>query len=90
MLETKGFEIARREYLISTSSWIISHHNYAVDRGWPRWLQRFFNYQNPILLALAVVLDSSRTRLGLETSNQRVIARRPAAVANGSASRDRA
>ena len=90
MLETKGFEIARREYLISTSSWIISHHNYAKDRGWPRWLQRFFNYQNPILLALAVVLDSSRTRLGLETSNQRVIARRPGGVANGCASRDRA
>jgi 2-polyprenyl-3-methyl-5-hydroxy-6-metoxy-1,4-benzoquinol methylase len=79
MLESTGFEIARREYLISTSAWIVSHHNYAKDRGWPRWAQRFFNYQNPILLGLAVVMDTLRTKLGLETSNQRVIGRKPAA-----------
>lgn len=77
MLETRGFEIVRHEYLISTSSWIISHHNYAKDRGWPLFAQRFFDYQNPILLGLAVIVDSLRTRLGLETSNQRVIARKP-------------
>jgi len=78
MLESRGFEIARREYLISTSSWIISHHNYFKERGWPRWVWRFFSYQNPILLGLAVLVDTARIRLGYETSNQRVIARKPA------------
>jgi len=81
MLDARGFEIARREYLISTSSWIISHHNYFKDRGWPRFIVRFFSYQNPILLALAVAIDTLRIRLGRDTSNQRVIGRKRAAVA---------
>jgi SAM-dependent methyltransferase len=76
MLEARGFEVVRSEYLISTSSWIISHHNYFKDRGWPRFVWRFFSYQNPLLLALAVAIDTVRIRLGHETSNQRVIARR--------------
>jgi SAM-dependent methyltransferase len=77
MLEERGFEIARREYLISTSSWIISHQNYFKDRGYPKLVQRFFNYQNPILLGFAVILDTLRVQLGLQTSNQRVIGRKP-------------
>ena len=47
-----------------------------LDRGWPGPVVRFFHYQNPLLLALFVALDWTRARLGLETSNQRVIARR--------------
>jgi len=81
MLEARGFEVVRRECLISTSSWIISHHNYFKDRGWPRWVWRFFSYQNPILLAVAVAIDTVRIRLGLDTSNQRVIARKRAPAA---------
>jgi 2-polyprenyl-3-methyl-5-hydroxy-6-metoxy-1,4-benzoquinol methylase len=77
MLEERGFEIARKESLISTSSWIISHHNYFKDRGYPMFLRRFFNYQNPLLLGLAVIIDTLRTRFGYETSNQRVIGRKP-------------
>jgi 2-polyprenyl-3-methyl-5-hydroxy-6-metoxy-1,4-benzoquinol methylase len=77
MLEAEGFGIARSEYLISTSSWIISCHNWLLDRGWPAPLVRFFHYQNPLLLALFVALDWARARLGFPTSNQRVIARKP-------------
>lgn len=80
MLEAKGFEIAERSPLISTSSWIISTQNLAKDRGWPGWLVRFLSYKNPLLLGLFVVFDTLRIRLGLETSNQRVIARRPPPV----------
>jgi 2-polyprenyl-3-methyl-5-hydroxy-6-metoxy-1,4-benzoquinol methylase len=76
MLEERGFEVIRAECLISTSAWIISCHNYAKDRGWPMWVRRFFNYQNPILLGLAVVIDTLRTKLGYETSNQRVVGRK--------------
>jgi SAM-dependent methyltransferase len=77
MLESAGFEIARSEYLISTSSWTISLHNYLLDKGWPAPVANFFHYQNPLLLAFFVVFDSLRAKLGLETSNQRVIARKP-------------
>ncbi len=73
MLEARGFEVVRSEYLISTSSWIISHHNHFKDRGYPGLFYRFFSYQNPALLALAVIMDTVRTRLGLQTSNLRVI-----------------
>jgi 2-polyprenyl-3-methyl-5-hydroxy-6-metoxy-1,4-benzoquinol methylase len=79
MLEERGFEIERAESLISTSSWIISCHNYLKDRGYPILVRRFFNYQNPVLLALAIAIDTARTKLGLETSNQRVIGRKPLA-----------
>jgi hypothetical protein len=75
MLEARGFEIVVSECLISTSSWIISHQNWLKDRGYPEWLCRFVNFQNPLLLGLAVVVDVVRTTLGLQTSNQRVIAR---------------
>lgn len=74
MLEERGFEIVRSECLISTSAWIISHQNRLKDKGYPEWLVRFVNFQNPILLGLAVMIDVVRTKLGLSTSNQRVIA----------------
>jgi len=76
MLEEAGFEVERAECLISTSAWTISLHNWLLDHGWPDPVVRFFHYQNPLLLALFVALDWTRARLGLETSNQRVIARR--------------
>ena len=75
MLEAKGFEIVVSECLISTSSWIISHQNWLKDRSYPDWLCRFVNFQNPLLLGLAVIMDTVRTKLGLPTSNQRMIAR---------------
>ncbi len=77
MLEAAGFEIERAEYLISTSAWTISLHNRFLDRGYPDWFVRFFHFQNPALLALFVSLDWLRARLGGQTSNQRIVARRP-------------
>ncbi len=81
MLERKGFEIARTDYLISTSAWTISLHNLFLDKGYPGWFVRFFSYQNPLLLALFVALDWTRARLGGQTSNQRVVARKPVDMA---------
>ena len=57
----------------------ISLHNYFLDRGWPSRFVRFFHYRNPALLAVFVILDWLRARLGYATSNQRVIARKPGA-----------
>ena len=77
MLADQGFEIERTEYLISTSAWTVSLHNYFSDRGWPGWVVCFFPFRNPLLLAAFVALDWTRARLGRATSNQRVVARKP-------------
>jgi SAM-dependent methyltransferase len=77
LLEERGFEIERTEYLISTSAWTISLHNYFLDRGFPAWFVRFFHFKNPLLLAIFVIVDSLRAKLGFQTSNQRVVARKP-------------
>jgi len=77
MLEERGFEIQRTDYLISTSAWILSLHNRAKVRGYPAWALRFFHFRNPLLLGLFIGFDWLRARLGMETSNQRMIARRP-------------
>jgi len=77
LLEERGFEVERCEYLISTSAWTISLHNRFLDLGYPEWFVRFFHFKNPLLLAIFVVLDSLRAKLGLQTSNQRIVARKP-------------
>jgi SAM-dependent methyltransferase len=77
MLEDAGFVIDRSEQLISTSAWTISFGNYFLDRGYPGWFARFWNFKNPLLLGVFVTLDTLRVRLGGQTSNQRVIARKP-------------
>lgn len=77
MLEDAGFVIDRTDQLISTSAWTISLGNYFLDRGFPRWVSSFFNYKNPLLLALFVTLDTVRSLAGMQTSNQRIIARKP-------------
>ena len=59
--------------------------NYFLDRGYPGWFARFFNYKNPLLLAIFVALDTVCSRLGRETSNQRDRAQLSAVIsANGS------
>ena len=81
MLEIHGFEILAHESLISTSAWIISFHNFFKDRGWPALFWRFFSYQNPLLLALAILVDTLRIQTGRKTSNQRIIARKQSKTA---------
>jgi len=77
MLRGAGFEIAETDYLLSVSGWIISVHNALLDRGWPKWLVQFFSFKNPLLLPLVVLGDTLRAKLGFQTSNQRVVARKP-------------
>ncbi len=77
MLEKAGYEVVRTDHLMSTSAWTISLYNYFLDRGLPGWFVRFFSYKNPFLLGIFVTLDTVRTKMGRETSNQRVIGRKP-------------
>jgi SAM-dependent methyltransferase len=76
LLDDAGFAFLRADDLISTSSWILSLHNLLLDRGWPDRVVRFFHFQNPGLLPPFALIDLVRMRLGLDTSDQRVIARK--------------
>jgi SAM-dependent methyltransferase len=76
LLDDAGFAFLRADPLISTSSWILSLHNLLLDRGWPDPLVRLFHFQNPALLPPFALIDLMRMRLGLDTSDQRVIARK--------------
>jgi SAM-dependent methyltransferase len=77
MLERQGFQIIRSDQLISTSAWTISLHNYFLDKRYPGWFVKFFHYKNPLLLGMFVVLDTARSKLGYQTSNQRIIGQKP-------------
>jgi SAM-dependent methyltransferase len=76
LLGDAGFTIIRTDFLLSTSSWILSLHNLLLDRGWPQWLVRCFHFQNPVLLPPFAAIDLVRMLLGFDTSDQRVIARK--------------
>lgn len=75
LLEQEGFEVLECRPLISTSFWINSLYNRALVGGaGPRTLG-WLHYQNPLLLALFLMLDKLRILFGARTSNQRVVAR---------------
>jgi SAM-dependent methyltransferase len=76
LLRETGFTVVRTDSLINTSSWIVSLHNLLLDRGYPERLVRLCHFQNPALLPPFVLIDFVRQRLGLGTSDQRVIARK--------------
>ena len=71
-----GFESVQSSSLISTSFWINSLYNWALVRGKSEAWLRFFDYQNPLLLAPLILLDKLRMLFGCRTSNQRLIVRR--------------
>ncbi len=73
MLTEAGFSVTEESSLLSPASWVISLHNFFLDRKFPSWLVRFFHFQNPLLLSFFVVADILRKTLGFPTSNQRMI-----------------
>jgi SAM-dependent methyltransferase len=73
MLESAGFEIARSEYLISTSSWTISIHNYPLI-SWPAGSALL---PLPEPAAARLCRSTGCVRASYQTSNQRLVARKP-------------
>ena len=68
-----GFRVVEAKPILSPASWVISLHNYFLDKKFPNRLVRFFHYQNPLLLAAFVLCELSRKGLGFPTSNQRMV-----------------
>ena len=76
LLSNAGFEHVSSTPLISTSFWINSFYNSALVRGKGARTLKFYDYQNPLLLAPLIILDKLRMLFGARTSNQRMIVRR--------------
>lgn len=76
MLRNVGFREIKCEFLLSVSGWIISIHNALLDKRHPRWFVEFFDFKNPLLLGLVVILDNVRALFGFKTSNQRILAKK--------------
>jgi len=75
ILEKEGFRIIEQRPLPSPPFWILSIHNMLLDRGWNHHIVRFFNFYNPLLLAIFTLIDLLQMMLG-PTSTMRVIARK--------------
>jgi len=76
MLRQEGYEVVHTQPLISTSFWINSLYNRLLVRGAGERALAFFHYQNPLLLAVFILVDKLRMLFGARTSNQRMVARR--------------
>ena len=77
LLHQNGFKTLDVEFLASPAFWIQSLHHIAFDNG-STFFAKFFTIKNISLLALFTIIDLTLIKMGLETSNQRVIARKEA------------
>lgn len=79
LVEEAGLEVYRKGYLPSMGFWIISLRNKlglnSIAPGHSPF--EFLRYKNLPLSAFFILIDTIRAKLGMETSNQLVIARKP-------------
>lgn len=75
LLINGGFSVSSSSSLLVPGSWIISLHNYFLDKKYPAALVKCFSLKNPFLLGLFVILDLTIKTAGFPTSNQRIIGR---------------
>lgn len=76
LIVKSGLTSIKFESLRSPSVWVLSLHNMLYDRCWPDRIVRQFNRYNLFFLALFTIVDIIQLRLGLETSNMRVVAKK--------------
>jgi hypothetical protein len=79
LIERAGLKVHKKAYLPSMGFWIISLRNKlglnSIARGSSPL--EFIRYKNLPLAAFFILFDTLRLKLGLETSNQLVIAQKP-------------
>lgn len=80
VIEEAGLEVYRKGYLPSMGFWIISLRNMlglnSIERGRSFW--EFLRYKNLLVAGSFIAFDALRVKLGMQTSNQFVIARKRA------------
>jgi 2-polyprenyl-3-methyl-5-hydroxy-6-metoxy-1,4-benzoquinol methylase len=80
IMERAGLTIHRKGYLPSMGFWIISLRNMlgmnSIQRG--KSIFEFLRYKNLLVAGFFIFFDLVRAKLGFQTSNQFVIAQKPA------------
>lgn len=80
LIEKAGLTVYRKGYLPSMGFWIISLRNMlgfnSIERG-PSFFE-FLRYKNLLVAGSFIAFDLVRLKLGFQTSNQFVIAQKPA------------
>jgi SAM-dependent methyltransferase len=77
LLERCGFTEIVVNSKLSPAFWIHSLHNMLFDKEFPDWVVSFFSWKNPVLLAIFSLIDLFAILLGRNTSNMRIVARKP-------------
>ena len=74
LLERNGFQVVRQINLLGPLNWIFTVH--SISRSVPSlgWLRRLFSMTNPIPIAGFAAIDVVFRALGLQTSNQKIVA----------------
>ena len=79
LIERAGLKVYKKGYLPSMGFWIISLRNMlglnSIEAG--SSLFQFLRYKNLLVSGFFIALDTLRLKLGMETSNQLVIAQKP-------------
>lgn len=75
-----GFEIVSSKYLLSPNTWILSLHNWLIERPRARRLARFCEWKFPPALAAACAADVLQLLARGRTSNLRMVGRKPGAA----------
>jgi len=78
-LEKSGLAFEKHKSLVAPIVWIFSFHARLTSSpaGILRWLGRYMVDRNPLLLGIFTIVDIVALAIGLTTSNQQVIAKKP-------------
>lgn len=82
LLEVNGLKVCEAAYLASPAFWTQSLHHWASETMF-RPLAHWLHLRNLPLTALVTLIDLLRAKLGLKTSNMRLVARKAAGVIQG-------
>jgi SAM-dependent methyltransferase len=74
LLEKTGFEIISIKSLPSPVFWIHSVHNYLIEHNMR--IAKYFHYQNPLLLAIATIIEIAQIGLAGKSSNMQILAKK--------------
>ncbi|MDA1091398.1 MAG: class I SAM-dependent methyltransferase [Proteobacteria bacterium] len=74
ILTRHGFVIESISHKLQPAGWIVTFENMLKVKKAPRWLVKFVNRENPVLLALFTIIDMISLATIKKTSDMKVIA----------------
>lgn len=75
LLSQHGFEVIKRNFLLSPNFWAQSIHHWLIDKGTSERIAGWIDCKNPLILALFSSVDVVQKIFG-HTSNMRIIAKK--------------